>query len=72
LFFGIIILGFLSLIGCKKSPHPQLARVVIVIPPHLCCDEEFFKLRSALEQNKIELVVASTVVGSVKRGKAGS
>lgn len=65
-YWALVVIMFAGVIitpstGCRGEEKVEKeARIVMVFAPHLCCDEEFIRLKAHFEQHNIEVIAAST------------
>lgn len=70
-FLMIVILGLLCC-GCKPATvSPERAKVVIVVAPQYCCDEELFRLKAVFEKNNIGVITVGTTPAMAKGERLG-
>lgn len=60
-YFSAIVMLSLLFSGCRAGTAPSPGKkLVIVRAPQYCCDEELFRIRAVLKENKIGVVIAGT------------
>ncbi len=68
-----MVIAVLLCCECKPATVPaKRAKIIVVIAPQYCCDEELFRLKAALEKRDIDIVVAGTTLAAAQGERLGT